>query len=398
MRVFGDFLRDQKVTPRRVPRPQAGRWKRPFRGTCFLSHTESHPPEARSSSRPTGVTGCAPHLTRSAHLCYNARVPHGHPCGPFHPEVRSILLYVLLIVGFVLLIKGADFFVDGASVLARRFHIPTVVVGLTIAAIGTSLPECAVSITAGVAGNADIAISNVVGSNLCNLLLVLGLSALVRPLNAVPALLRRDFPWCIVASVALAALGFTGRLSRPVGVALLAVCVIYLVLVVRSTLRDRDPDQEEPEGRRRPVWWIALTIIGGLAAIAIGGQLVVNNAKAIALAWGMSERMVGLTIVAIGTSLPELVTSMMAAKKGECDLAIGNVVGSCLLNILFILGAAASIVPISVSAALRPDLLLMVAATVLVYLICRIGRNIKRWEGLICAACYAAYMAFLIVR
>ena len=308
------------------------------------------------------------------------------------------MLYVLLIVGFVLLIKGADYFVDGASVLARRFHIPTVVVGLTIAALGTSLPECAVSITAGVAGNADISISNVVGSNLVNLLLVLGLSALVRPLPAVRAMLRRDFPWCLAASAALAALGFTGRLSRPMGAALLAACVIYLVLVVRSALRDRDPSKEEMEARRGPAWWIVLSIVGGLAAIALGGRLVVNNAQAIALAWGMSERLVGLTIVAIGTSLPELVTSVMAAKKGLCALAIGNVVGSCLLNILFILGIAASIVPISVSAALRPDLLLMVAATVLVFLFCRIGHSINRWEGLVCTACYCGYMAFLILR
>ncbi|MBR2668075.1 MAG: calcium/sodium antiporter [Oscillospiraceae bacterium] len=308
------------------------------------------------------------------------------------------MLYVLLIVGFVLLIKGADFFVDGASVLARRFHIPTVVIGLTIAALGTSLPECAVSITAGVAGNADIAISNVVGSNLANLLLVLGLSALMRPLSSLPALLRRDFPWCLAASAALAALCFTGRLSRPMGFALLAACVIYLFQVVRSTLRGQDAPEKETDGRRGPAWWIVLTIVGGLAAIVFGGQLVVNNAQAIALAWGMSERMVGLTIVAIGTSLPELVTSVVAARKGECDLAIGNVVGSSLLNILFILGVAASIVPISVSPALRPDVLLMVAAAVLVFLFCRLGRTINRLEGLICTACYGAYIVFLIVR
>ncbi len=312
------------------------------------------------------------------------------------------MVYVLLIVGFVLLIKGADFFVDGASTLARRFHIPTVVVGLTIAALGTSLPECAVSITAAVAGDADISISNVVGSNLVNLLLVLGLSALVCPLAAVPALLRRDFPWCIAASVAIAALCFTGRLSRPMGAVLLVALVVYLVLVVRSALKGKDAAQEEEppaqKGWRSSVWWMLITIVGGLAAIAIGGHLVVTNAQAIALAWGMSERLVGLTIVAIGTSLPELVTSVMAAKKGECDLAIGNVVGSCLLNILFILGIASAIVPINVSPALRLDALLMVAATLLVFLFCRIGRSINRWEGLLCVVCYGAYMTFLIVR
>lgn len=306
------------------------------------------------------------------------------------------MMYVLLLVGFVLLIKGADFFVDGASAVARLLRVPSVVIGLTIVAIGTSLPEAAVSISAGLMGNGDIAISNVLGSNLCNLLLVLGATALIAKLPCTGEILHRDFPWCLFATALLFLFLLDGALARWEGALFLLLLAGYLVYVVRSVLKNR-PDAPETEAETAmPPWKTALCILLGGVAIAVGGDLVVNNARDIALAWGMSDALVGCTIVAVGTSLPELVTSIVASLKGDTSLAVGNVVGSCLFNILFILGMSAALSPLDATGFWISGAILT-AATALTFLLCWTKQSVARWEGCVLLLGYAAYMGYAIL-
>lgn len=304
------------------------------------------------------------------------------------------MMYLLLVIGLVLLIKGADFFVDGASAVARLLRVPSVVIGLTIVAIGTSLPETAVSVTAGLAGNSDISISNVIGSNICNLLLVLGATACVRKVPCTGEILHRDFPWCLFASALVMIFVLDGVVARWEGVCFLLLLAAYLVYVVRCVLKERTGGEED--GTVMPLWKAAALIVVGAAAIALGGNLVVDNAQSIALAWGMSDALVGCTIVAIGTSLPELVTSMVAAAKGDTGLAVGNVVGSCIFNILFILGAAAVLTPIA-AVGYTVSGIIVTAATALTFLLCWTRRTLNRAEGAALLAGYAAYMAYAIL-
>ena len=238
---------------------------------------------------------------------------------------KSFMMYVLLILGFVLLIKGADYFVDGASSVAKLLKIPSVIIGLTIAAIGTSAPEAAVSISAGLSGNSDIALSNVVGSNMFNLLVVLGVSAVICPMMSDQSILKRDIWWSLGATAAVFVMMLDMKISRVEGILLLCGLVTYLVILVRSALKNRT---EGEEVKTMSPLKSVICIIGGLAAVAIGGDLVVDNAVLIAQTLGMSETFIGLTIIAMGTSLPELVTSIVAAKKGDSGLALGNVVGA----------------------------------------------------------------------
>ena len=269
------------------------------------------------------------------------------------PERIPVLVYVYLIVGFVLLIKGADFFVDGASAVARLLRVPSVVIGLTIVAMGTSAPEAAVSITAGLTGSNEIAISNVIGSNIFNLLVVIGVCAAIKAFATDMEILKRDMPINIGVTVLLFLFLLDGKLSRIEGIVLLIGLVVYLIVVVRSALKNRTEiekaDAEEGEKKQLSIPMIILYILGGLLAIVWGGDLVVDNAQRIALSFGMSPMLVGLTIVAMGTSLPELVTSIVASRKGESGLALGNAVGSCLFNILFILGMSSVLSPITLT-------------------------------------------------
>jgi cation:H+ antiporter len=304
------------------------------------------------------------------------------------------MMYLWLLVGFVLLIKGADFFVDGASAVARLLRVPSVVIGLTVAAIGTSLPEASVSITAGLAGNSDISISNVIGSNICNLLLVLGATACVRQVPCSREILRRDFPWSLFGAALVMIFVLDGVVARWEGGLLLLLLVGYLVYVVRCALQNRTAEETEEEPM--PTWKAAALILVGAVAITWGGDLVVDNARNIALAWGMSDALVGCTIVAIGTSLPELVTSMVAAAKGDTDLAVGNVVGSCIFNLLFILGAAAALTPIRAEGYLISTLLLT-AATGLTFLLCATKKQLNRAEGALLLCGYGAYMVYAIL-
>lgn len=308
------------------------------------------------------------------------------------------MMYLLLLVGFVLLIKGADFFVDGSSSVARLLGVPGVVVGLTVVAMGTSAPEAAVSITAGIAGSNAIAVSNVIGSNLFNMLVVAGVCAAIKAYDMDADILKRDFPVNVVASVLLLALVLIGgTLSRVDGVILLAAMAAYLIYVVRDALKNRHVDTQDETPTLTPLK-SAIYIICGLIAIIFGGNLVVDNATLIATSWGWSETFIGLTIIAIGTSLPELVTSVVAAGKGESGLALGNVIGSNIFNIMLILGLSSTLSPIPVDAEGLRNIVLLVVATIGLFAWCRAKKELSRPAGVVCVSLYLAYSVFLIVN
>lgn len=306
-----------------------------------------------------------------------------------------MMMYLLLIVGFVLLVKGADFFVSGASSVAKALKVPSVIIGLTIVAMGTSAPETAVSITASLGGNNGISLGNIIGSNIFNLLMVIGISAVIIPFNSDKEILKRDMLWNIAITVLLLVLIFDGSLSRLDGVILLAGIAAYLTVVVRSALKNRVEDNSD---EKVSVPKAVVFILGGLAAIVFGGDLVVDNASLIAKSLGMSDTLVGLTIVAIGTSLPELVTSIVAAKKGDSGLALGNAVGSCIFNILFILGIASAIAPMTADYEIIADVCILIFVSIVTYIFARSKERVSRLEGLFCVLIYGTYSAYIIMR
>ncbi len=310
-------------------------------------------------------------------------------------EVFLFMMYVLLIVGFILLIKGADFFVDGASSTAKLLKVPSVIIGLTIVAMGTSAPEAAVSISAGLSGSSDIALSNVIGSNIFNLLIVVGVSAIICPMKTEKVILRRDIWWSLGAAVATLIMMTDMKISGAEGILLLGGMAAYIAVLVFDARKKRD---EGDEVKAMSPLKSIIYIVGGLAAIIIGGDLVVDSACDIAAAFGMSEALIGLTIVAAGTSLPELVTSIVAAKKGDSGLALGNVVGSNIFNILFILGSASALTTINVAPELFIDTAILIGVTLMMYFLCRSKDKTSRGEGALCVLVYAAYMAYIILR
>lgn len=305
------------------------------------------------------------------------------------------MMYVLLLMGFVLLIKGADFFVEGSSSIARILKVPSVIIGLTIVAMGTSAPEAAVSINAGLSGNSDISLGNIIGSNIFNLLVVIGACAVIFPADSHEDILNRDLWWNIAVSALLFVLILDGRISRMEGLLLLAAFLLYIGTMIRSALKNRV--QETPLGSM-PLPKSLLYVTGGLAAVILGGDLVVDNAVLIAKTLGMSDTLVGLTIVAIGTSLPELVTSITASKKGDSGIAFGNAVGSCLFNILFILGAASLLTPIHAVPELIIDGAILLASTALIFIMARTDKRTNRMEGIICIFAYLVYTVYIITR
>ena len=327
--------------------------------------------------------------------------------------MEIVLYIVLLLVGFAALIKGADWFVDGSSGVARLLRVPGVIIGLTIVAMGTSAPELAVTISAAAQGANEIALSNVVGSNIFNTLVVLGVCAIIRKVPVDRAIIKRDFPFSIIVSIAtLAVVGFgiiqntallnvdmsenVGVIGRVFSIILLVVFIAYMVMLVILARKNKTEDDEAKN--KMPVWKCIIFIIIGLACIIIGGQLVVNNAKEIAAAAGMSETLIGLTVVALGTSLPELVTSAVASKKGENGLAIGNVVGSNIFNLMLILGVSGAINPIAVNLASVFDLAILIVVSILAYIFARSKNDISRGEGIVLVLLYAADMVFAIMR
>ena len=312
-------------------------------------------------------------------------------------DMSILLQFVLLIVGFVFLIKGSDFFVDGASSIASLLKIPTIIVGLTIVAFGTSAPEAAVSITSAITGNNAMAVSNVIGSNLFNILMVIGISALLGELLMEKDVLNKDLPFLVGITVLFTAFIIIGwNVSQIEGIILLIILIAYVAHLIKSAKKSDNANVVEKPKFTLP--YSILFIIIGLAGIVIGGDLVVNSASDIAIAFGMSETLVGLTIVAIGTSLPELVTSLTALKKGENQLVIGNVIGSNIFNILFVLGASSAITAISLDSSMLIDVTFMVFVTVLCFIFGKTQDKFDRKEGAILVALFIAYMIFAILR
>ncbi len=308
--------------------------------------------------------------------------------------------YVLLIVGFVLLIKGADLFVDGSSGLAKIFKIPSVIIGLTIVSMGTSAPEAAVSITSGLAGQNALALSNVVGSNLFNLLIVIGVCAVIDKVEADKSIIKRDLPINLILSILLLCLiAFDGVLGRIDAAVLLVLFVSYILWLIRDALKNRT--QESDNEKKKPLWLCLLFIAIGIAAIVFGGDMVVDNASKIAVALGMSENLVGLTIVAVGTSLPELVTSIVASRKGENEIALGNAVGSCIFNLIFILGISGVLSPINVTSTISENIIdcaALIGVALLFSVICLFKKGINRKAGIVTILLYIAYLAYIIMR
>ncbi len=304
---------------------------------------------------------------------------------------------ILLIVGFILLIKGSDFFVDGSSNIASILKIPTLIVGLTIVAFGTSAPEAAVSITSSLSGNNALAVSNVIGSNLFNMMLIIGLCALLRELKIGRDVLNKDLPFLVVITAILSGFIIIGwSISRVEGIILFLLIIGYVSYLVYSAKKTKEAQiVEKPKmGLLRSI----IYIIGGMAGIIIGADFVVDSASYIAMAFGMSETLVGLTIVAIGTSLPELVTSLTALKKEENQLIIGNVIGSNIFNILFVLGASSIISPITINPNMIVDIALMLGVTILFFIFGKTQDKYDKKEGFILVALFIAYMAFAIMR
>lgn len=342
-------------------------------------------------------------------------------------QISTIIIAVVtLILGFILLIKGADAFVSGSSAVARKLRVPPIVIGLTVVAMGTSLPELAVSVTASLSGSNSLAVSNVTGSNIFNLMVVLGASALFVPLSVDRDTLKSDFPFSIVCAFLLAVFGFTGATAVNAengvigsvghfeGVIFLILFVIFLISTVRSALKARGEngaEEEKREEKELSTVRCIVYIVLGIVAIKFGGDFVVGGdftlpngvvlqygAVAIARLLGMSETLIGLTIVALGTSLPELVTSIVAARKNEVDMAVGNVIGSNIFNILLILGVAAAISPIDFITENLIDIAVLVAMSLLIWIFAWSKGKISRIEGVIMLVLYAAYVVYICMR
>lgn len=309
-------------------------------------------------------------------------------------DMEGFLQVVWLLLGVVLLIKGADLFVDGASGLARRLGIPQLVIGLTIVAMGTSTPEAAVSISSALQGNAEIAVGNVVGSNILNVLIILGLTALLTPLTVEKSTRKYEIPYMILITIVLAFFGRTGQqISRRESFVLLILFGGYLWYLFRMAQAQKE---RAAATEKKPMWKVVLGMVTGIVLVVLGSSLTVEGATGIASMLGVSERFIGLTIVAFGTSLPELVTSLIAAKKGNAEIAIGNIVGSNLFNILFILGVTGCILPIPFAANFLFDTWIAAAVGGLLLLGVFRGGRLTRRMGVLMLICYGMYFWYLL--
>ncbi|SDL14068.1 calcium/sodium antiporter [Lacicoccus qingdaonensis] len=323
------------------------------------------------------------------------------------------MTYVWLVVGFVLLIKGADWFVDSASTIAKKLSISPIIIGLTIIAFGTSAPEAVVSIIAALEGNGDMVAGNVVGSNIINITLVLGLTVVVAPIVVEKEVANRDIIFALGASVLMLLLiserwfGAEGGsvISRLDGVIILGGLLFYMFYIFKKakraksiTMDDAAKADSTEEGQKFGWARLIVVLIIGLVGIVLGGELVVSSATEIAVALGMSQALVGLTIIALGTSLPELVTSVMAAFKGETEMAMGNLIGSNIFNILLVTGLASSIMPLDVTGVIVFDIILMILITVMLFIFARTGYRLRRTEGIVLVAIYLVYFVYIILR
>ncbi|MDO5338239.1 MAG: calcium/sodium antiporter [Eubacteriales bacterium] len=309
--------------------------------------------------------------------------------------MEMIVSVLLLSLGFLMLVKGADWFVDGACGIAEKFGIPQLVIGLTIVAMGTSAPEAAVSITAAIKGNADITIGNIVGSNILNILIILGISSFITPLAVSKSTIIFEIPFMVVITLLLLVQGIGGTIERYDGVVLLLVFLAYLGYLFIMAKRGKSDNAADT--LKQNLWQSVLWAIAGLVLIVIGSNAAVDAASTIARLLGMSERFIGLTIVALGTSLPELFTSVSAARKGNADIAIGNIVGSNIFNILFVVGISALIIPVPFSPGFFADTLIA-ALTGILLLICSLrSKSLTRKSGILMLASYLVYFIFICI-
>lgn len=319
-------------------------------------------------------------------------------------DILSLLKFILfLVVGFALLVKGADWFVEGAAGLAVKLGIPEIIVGLTIVAMGTSAPEAAVSITSAFKGSADITIGNVVGSNILNVAIILGLTAVITTIAVLKTTIFIDIPFTLVATIVLLLLGLDGNVSRIDGIILWVLFIGYLTYLFMWTKKNKNDGEEEESdeieaGKKLPIWKLLVLIVIGIVLIVFGSNVAVDGAKGIAKICGMSDRLIGLTIVALGTSLPELVTSVTAAKRGSADLAVGNIVGSNIFNILFVVGTSALIIPVTFQAAFIVDSIIAAVVMVILFLCVVRKKELNRVGGFVLLLSYVAYFIYLLVK
>lgn len=310
--------------------------------------------------------------------------------------MKIIMELLFLAVGFAMLVKGADWFVEGSSGIADRFGVPQLVIGLTIVAMGTSAPEAAVSITAALKGNAEITIGNIVGSNILNILIILGVTSAIRTLAVAKSTVRVEIPYMIFITVVLLFAGISqGVVSRGEGVLLWILFLIYLGYLLYMAMSGRTETVEEQEAV--PLWRMAVSAGIGLFLVVAGSDVTVDAASGIAELMGMSERFIGLTIVALGTSLPELFTSVSAALKGKADIAIGNIVGSNIFNVLFVVGTTAIITPVPFQPGFRIDTLVAAGAALLLFLSVLRRQKLTRGAGILMLASYAGYFIWLML-
>jgi len=310
-----------------------------------------------------------------------------------------LLEIILIIAGIALVLMGANWFTDGASGLARRLKVSELVIGLTVVALGTSLPEFMVSFLSVLQGSADMSVGNIIGSNVFNILVITGGSALMKPLVVERSMLVRDFPICAAASALLCGFAFTnGLIARWEGLLLVVFFSVYLYMAYRIAMKDRKEAQDIVLEEKTPMLKLLLLIVLGMAALVIGGHVLVNNAAAVAREWGVAESVIGMTILAAGTSLPEFATSVVAAHKGSLGLAFGNVIGSNVFNIAFVIGCCSSIVPMKVTEIVPFDWIMFVGSCLLVWLVCWTSRKLSRWEGALLVFCYLSYLIWLIIK
>lgn len=343
-------------------------------------------------------------------LCYKFSIKLTFPiaiiynCYLYDNRKDQLMDYILLLLGFVLLVKGADIFVEGSSAIARHFNIPAFIIGLTIVAMGTSAPEAAVSITAAVGGQNGIVAGNVLGSNLFNTLAVLGICALIKPCPVAPKIVKGEYPMSAAITIlfiilALTTLGSSESLyfSRIDGVILLIAFVSFMIFTIKTAEKNEDADDSSKTKEFSMIKAVIMVILG-LAGIIFGGNFVVNSASSIASSFGISETLIGLTIVAIGTSLPELVTSATAALKGHTDIAVGNVIGSNIFNLLFVMGLSTTIHPVAVELISVYDAAILTVITIVTLIPCIRHKHITRLWGAVMVLLYAAYMVYIIMR
>jgi len=311
---------------------------------------------------------------------------------------NMLLNTVLIVLGIILVLWGADRMTEGSVALAERFNVSQLTIGLTIVAMGTSLPEFCVSLVSALKGTPDLAVGNIVGSNIFNALLIVGVAAMVTPINITLTTVRKDIPFALVASVLLMMMCFDGKISRLNGAILLAMFAIFMVITFKTAGQDpQTQNDDKPAKKPMKLWLCVVFIIAGLGALILGSELFVNGATKVATLLGVSQAVIGLTIVAGGTSLPELATSVVAARKGNSGIAIGNVLGSNVFNILFILGVTGVISPMHMQGITMMDLSVMVTAMIMLWLFSYTKLTLERWEGVVLTATFLIYLGYLLV-